>query len=106
MFHEKDVVPTPQQAAKTDRNLALQLREDACATLAQKVQVTAKEPEAKRRCGSTAEVIVKYLEEKDDKDQQTETQRLNIEREKLRMQEREMELRVMRKKKGSWHLPS
>ena len=71
MFHEKDVVPTPQQAVKTDRNLALQLREDACAKLAQKVQVTAKEPEAKRPCGSTAEVIVKYLEEKHDKNQQT-----------------------------------
>ena len=68
MQSEKDVPPPPppcpgQQSARADRRLALQLREDALATVGEKQ--TEKEPEAKRHCGSTADSIVQYLEKKE-----------------------------------------
>ena len=68
MQSEKDVLPPPcsgQQSARADRQLALQLREDALATLREKQ--AEKEPEAKRRCGSTADRIVQYLEKKEER---------------------------------------
>ena len=113
MQSEKDVPPPPspgQQSARADRQLALQLREDALAILGEK-QVE-KEPETKRHCGSTADSIVQYLEKKEERAAKAERERLalakegeaeerklaigklEVEKMRLRLQEREFEERL------------
>ena len=72
-----DVPPPPcpsQQSARADRQLALQHREDTLATLGEKQ--AEKEPRTKRRCGSTADSIVQYLEKKEERAAKAERERL------------------------------
>ena len=96
MQSEKDVPPPPcpgQQSARADRQLALQLREGALATLGEKQ--TEKEPEAKHRCGSTADCIVQYLEKKEERAAKAEREGLALAKEG-QAEERKLAIRQVR----------
>lgn len=93
---EKDIPPpTTAAAARADRSIALQLRDDACATLGQKrpAEKSEKEPEGKRHA-STADTMIMYFEKKDGREEEAAMQRLGVEKAKLRLQERDLEGRL------------
>ena len=95
---EKDPPPAnATAAARAERTVALQLRDDACATFGQKrsADKSEKEPEVRRRAtASIADNMLLYFEEKDEREEEAARRRLSVEQEKLRLQERELEAKI------------
>lgn len=95
VYDEKDVAPvTSSDTRAAERSLAITMRDDACATLSKK-QVSPSgqqdcEPSSKRRPG-TADTIVSYLEAKERNGKDDSTQKLALEQDRFKLQEKELE---------------
>ena len=99
LFNEKDLAQErSSQAAATDRSLAVQLREDACTTLAAKSshQLQKDETPGKRRSGNFMDSLASYMATKDTERRErsamearkleVEENRLDFEKDKLQVE--------------------